>query len=197
MLLQAPEGLMRLISLLFIAIFFLTACGSSANDVLFIETHTSIIKVSERISLTAQATEQLGSPIEWEVLELDGGSLMRSTGQQVTYIAPPYAGTYRIIAKATRANGEKTRAVQIILVQPQLVMEPASVRLMTGETCNFKVIVKGMEQPKIQWSIDEPDGGTINSNGEYKAPFRPGFYTVAATAMTDGRPSATATVRVE
>jgi hypothetical protein len=54
-----------------------------------------------------------------------------------------------------------------------------------------------MEQPKIQWSIDEPDGGSINSNGEYKAPSRPGFYTVVATAMTDGRPSVTATVRVE
>jgi hypothetical protein len=188
---------MRLLTLLFIAIFFLTACGSSANDVLFIETHTSLIKVSERISLTAQATEQLGSPVEWEVLELDGGSLMRSTGQQVTYIAPPYAGTYRIIAKATRTNGERARAVQTIIVQPQLVMEPASIKLVPGETCSFKVIVKGMEQPKIQWGIDEPDGGSINSSGEYKAPPRPGFYTVVATALTDGRPTAMATVRVE
>jgi plastocyanin len=194
---KVPEGLMRLISLLFIAIFFLTACGSSSNDVLFIETHTSIIKVSERIALTAQATELLGSPIEWEVQELDGGSLMRSTGQQVTYIAPSYAGTYRVIAKATRANGERARAVQVIIVQPQLVIEPASVKLAPGETCAFKVIAKGVDSPKIQWSIDEPDGGTITSNGEYKAPSKPGFYTVAATALTDGRPSVMATVRVE
>jgi plastocyanin len=175
----------------------LTACASSNEEVLYIETATSIIKVGERISLTAQATEVLNDPPEWEVLELEGGSLMRTTGHQVTYLAPPYAGTYRVIARAVRANGQKVRAVQVILVQPQVVIEPASVKLAPGETYAFNVKVKGIDSAKIQWSVDESDGGSISQTGLYSAPSRPGYYHVIATAQTDGQPNATASVRVE
>jgi len=178
-------------------VLMLTACASSGDDVLYIETPTSIIKVGERISLTAQATEVLAAPPEWEVQELEGGSLMRSTGMQVTYLAPSYAGTYRIIARATRTNGQKVKAVQVILVQPQLTIEPASVRLAQGETFAFDVKVRGANSLKIQWSIDQPDGGSITQTGAYTAPFRPGFYLIVATAQAEGQPYATANVRVE
>ncbi|MDR0499094.1 MAG: hypothetical protein LBH03_05090 [Holophagales bacterium] len=175
----------------------LVACASSNEEVLYIETSTSIIKVGERISLTAQATEIFNSPPEWEVMELEGGSLMRTTGHQVTYLAPSYAGTYRVIAKAVRANGQKVRAVQVILVQPQLVIEPASVKLAPGETYTFNVKIKGIDSAKIQWSIDESNGGSITQTGLYTAPSNSGYYHVVATAQTDGQPSALASVRVE
>ena len=175
----------------------LTACGSSIDDVLFIETPTSIIKVGERISLTAQATEVLATQPEWEVQELQGGSLLRTTGHQVTYLAPPYAGTYRVIARATRINGQSAKAVQVILVQPHLSIEPASIKLAPGDTFAFSVKVRGTDSLRIQWSIDEPDGGSITQEGVYTAPYRAGFYNIVATAQTDGQPFATAIVRVE
>jgi len=173
------------------------ACGSSSQDVLYIETPASIIKVGERIPLTAQATEVLAAPPEWDVQELEGGSLMRSVGYQVTYLAPPYAGAYHVIAKATRANGQRVRAAQLIVVQPQLVIEPASARLLPGGSCAFNAIVKGVDAPKILWSVEEQDGGSITPAGLYTAPSRPGYYHVTATAQTEWQPSATIVVRVE
>jgi hypothetical protein len=185
------------LSILLIVIFFLTACGSGRDDVLFIETHTSIIKVGERIPLRVQATEVLTGTPEWEVVELDGGSLIRSAGSQVTYIAPLTAGRYHVAVKATLSNGQTARVVQRIIVQPQLEIVPASVKVPTGETFAFKLNLRGVDLQKIRWSIDEPDGGSITSAGLYTAPTRPGFYTVVATAMTEGQPSAFATVQVE
>ncbi|MDR2561004.1 MAG: hypothetical protein LBC63_04465 [Holophagales bacterium] len=175
----------------------LMACGSSNTDVLFIETHTSLIKVGDRISLTAQATELLENQMEWDVLELGGGSLVRTTGQQVTYVAPQYAGTYHVAVRAMRTNGQRARAVQTIIVQPQLSIEPTAVKLMPGASYTFTLKARGVDSTKIQWSIDEPDGGTITSLGVYTAPARRGAFTVAATAMTEGRPSTTAVVNVE
>jgi len=177
--------------------FILTACGSSNTDVLFIETHTSLIKVGDRISLAAQATELLDGQLEWDVLELGGGSLVRTTGQQVTYVAPQYAGTYHVAVKAMRANGQRARAVQTIIVQPQLSIEPTAIRLAPGASCTFILKARGVDSTKIQWSVDESDGGTITSTGVYTAPTGRGAFTVVATALTEGRPSATAVVNVE
>jgi hypothetical protein len=178
-------------------VFFLTACGSGKEEVLYIQTHTSIIKVGDRISLSALATEVLGSQPEWEVIELDGGSLIRTSGQQVTYIAPQHAGRYHIAATAARVGGQTVRAVQRIIVQPQLAIEPASVKLGMGESFAFSLNVKGIEPPRIRWSIDEPEGGSIAATGLYTAPFRAGIYNVVATAMTEGQPMAMATVQVQ
>jgi hypothetical protein len=177
--------------------FFLTACGSSSQDVLYIETPTSVIKVGERISLTAQATEVLAGPPEWDVRELEGGSLTRTTGYQVTYMAPLYAGTYQVTARAARTNGQRVRASQLIIVQPQLVIEPASVKVAAGGAVAFSVITKGIEPPQILWSVDEPGGGSVSQTGLYTAPSKPGYYHVTATAQTEWQPSATAAVRVE
>ena len=175
----------------------MAGCGSSSQDVLYIEAPTYIIKVGERVALTAQATEVLASPPEWDVQELDGGSFMRATGQQVTYLAPPLAGNYHVVARATRANGQKARAVQVIVVQPLLSIEPSSARVAQGGTCAFSVKVKGIEPPKIQWGVEEPDGGSVSPAGVYTAPARPGTFRVVATALTEGHPLATATVRVD
>ena len=188
---------LRFFCLLILSVFFLTACGSGKDDVLFIQTHTSIIKVGDRISLTAQATEMLASQPEWEVLELHGGSLIRTTGQQVTYIAPQFAGRYHVSATAIRTDGQMVRAVQRIIVQPELVLEPTSVKLSQGEIFTFSLTVKGVDTPRIRWSIDEPDGGSITQTGIYTAPFRPGLYNVVATATTEGQPIAAAVVQVE
>lgn len=185
------------ISLTAIFALILAACGSSNTDVLFIEAHTSLIKVGDRISLTAQATELLDGQLEWDVLELGGGSLVRTTGQQVTYVAPQYAGIYHVAVRGMRSNGQRAKAVQTIIVQPQLSLEPVTIRLAPGASHPFALKAKGIDSTKIQWSVDEPDGGSITSSGVYTAPSKSGSFTVVATALTEGRPSATAAVYVE
>ena len=173
------------------------ACGSSGGDVLYIDAPTTNIKVGERISLALQATEALAAPAEWDVQELEGGSLVRTTGQQNTYLAPPLAGTYHIIVRAVRANGQKVRAVQVMVVQANVSVEPASVRLAPGESCTFTAKVRGLRDPKILWTVEDSDGGHVTQSGVYTAPSQLGYYQVTATVQTDDRPSATANVRVE
>jgi hypothetical protein len=173
------------------------ACGYSSQEVLYIDAPSFTINVGERISLTAQATELLTAPPEWEVQELDGGTIMQFKGQQVTYMAPPHAGRYHVIARASMANGQKVKATQVIVVQPQITIEPASLRAAPGGTYSFNVKVKGIELPKIQWSVEESDGGSISASGLYTAPTKPGFYHIVATAQTEWQSVATATVRVD
>jgi hypothetical protein len=180
-----------------IASIFALACGSSSQDVLFIQAPTDVIKVGERISLTAQATETLASQPEWDVHELDGGYFMRTTGTQVTYLAPLYAGRYHVSVKAARANGQIAKATWMVIVQPELSIEPATARVQPGGTQSFAVKIKGIEPPKIVWAIDDARGGTISPSGLYTAPSKPGYYQITATAQTEGLPYATASVRVE
>jgi hypothetical protein len=178
-------------------VIFAAACGSSNQDVLFIAAPTDVLKVGERISLTAQATEVLSSPPEWHVHELDGGYFMRATGTQVTYHAPLYAGRYHVSVSATRANGQRARATWLVMVQPELTIEPAAARVHPGGSLAFSVKVRGIEPPKIAWSVDDSKGGSISATGVYTAPSRSGYYHVTATAQAEGSPSATAAVRVE
>jgi hypothetical protein len=173
------------------------ACGSSGGDVLYIEAPTTTIRVGERISMAALAAEALAAPPEWDVQELEGGSLLRTSGQQTTYLAPPLAGTYHIVVRATRGNGQRVRAVQVMSVQSQVSVEPASARLAPGESCAFTARVRGLRDPKVLWTVEEADGGQVTQAGAYTAPPRPGLYQVTATVQADGQPSATATVRVE
>jgi hypothetical protein len=116
---------------------------------------------------------------------------------QTTYLAPPLAGTYHVVARATRANGQKVRAVQVMSVQAAVSVEPASVRLAPGESCSFAARVRGLRDPRVVWAVEEPDGGQVTQWGAYTAPPVPGYYQVTATVQADGQPSATATVRVE
>jgi hypothetical protein len=174
----------------------LLACGSSGGDVLYIDAPTASIRVGERISLSALATEVLAAPPEWDVQELEGGSLMRTSGQQTTYLAPPLAGTYHIVARATRANGQRVRAVLVVGVQALVSVEPPSVRLAPGESCAFAARVRGLRDPKVVWAVEEPGGGQVTQAGAYTAPAAPGYYRVTATVQADGQPSAAATVRV-
>jgi plastocyanin len=183
--------------LAFFSALLSAACGSSGGDVLYIDAPAAAIKVGERISLSALATEVLAAPPEWDVQELEGGSLVRASGMQTTYLAPPLAGTYHIVARATRANGQRVRAVQVMSVQPAVSVEPASVRLAPGDSCAFAARVRGLRDPRVAWAVEEPDGGQVTQGGAYTAPAAPGYYQVTATVQADGQPSATATVRVE
>jgi hypothetical protein len=173
------------------------ACGSSGGGVLYIDAPAATIKVGERIALTALASEVLAAPPEWDVLELEGGSLLRTTGQQTTYLAPPLAGTYHIVARGVRANGQKVRAVCVMGVLAQVSLEPASIRLPPGGSCTFSAKVRGLRDPRVAWAVEEPDGGQVTQGGAYTAPQEPGYYQVTAVVQADGQPRATATVRVE
>jgi hypothetical protein len=66
----------------------------------------------------------------------------------------------------------------------------------TSGSRTFTATVRGSIDKSVYWSVKQPDGGSISSDGVYTAPTTPGTYTVTATSQADVRASATARVRV-
>src|SRR5512137_73220 len=65
-----------------------------------------------------------------------------------------------------------------------------------GKTWQFAVIVTGIENDTVRWSVEEAGGGTITSGGLYTAPATVGTYHVVATSVVDRTRQGTATVQV-
>jgi hypothetical protein len=58
-------------------------------------------------------------------------------------------------------------------------------------------IVTGFANTNVTWSVDEPQGGSIDQNGLYAAPNVPGTYHVRATSAADNTKFAVAVVTVQ
>jgi hypothetical protein len=72
----------------------------------------------------------------------------------------------------------------------------ASGPMQPGASRDFQATVRGAADKSVYWSVKEPDGGSITSDGVYTAPATPGTYTVTATSRADVRASASVRVTV-
>jgi len=75
-----------------------------------------------------------------------------------------------------------------------LAITPAEIELAPSAMQLFRSSTIGTKDDDIIWSIREKDGGTISSDGNYKAPTTPGTYHV--TAALKGDPTKNAVARV-
>jgi hypothetical protein len=66
----------------------------------------------------------------------------------------------------------------------------------TSGSRTFTATVRGSTDKSVYWSVKEPDGGSVTSDGVYTAPATPGTYTVTATSQADVRASASVRVTV-
>ena len=64
-----------------------------------------------------------------------------------------------------------------------------------GAAINYPANIRYLRQP-VKWSVQEAGGGSINMNGEYTAPDKPGVYHVTVQREDFPALSATATVNV-
>ncbi|MFY0576062.1 hypothetical protein ACN28S_18380 [Cystobacter fuscus] len=64
------------------------------------------------------------------------------------------------------------------------------------ESTAFTASVEGTQEPRILWSVEGEDSGTITSTGVYTAPTQAGTYTVVATNALDTTKKDTAEVTV-
>lgn len=77
-----------------------------------------------------------------------------------------------------------------------LVIQPDIVNLQIRESHYFEARIDNEVQKHINWSVKEPEGGTVDSNGYYTAPNQSGVYEVIAKSMEDEGFTATAFVIV-
>ena len=77
-----------------------------------------------------------------------------------------------------------------------LQIQPATVKLGLGALNSFTALLDG-SGGAVRWTVVTPDGGTITSEGGYKAPQKSGTYQVKVELVSDPSKNATATVTVD
>jgi len=74
-------------------------------------------------------------------------------------------------------------------------IQPPEVTLHVRESVQFSATVIGANSG-IRWSIEEKNGGTVDSNGFYTAPKESGIFHVIAASEADPRAKTSAKVTV-
>lgn len=188
---------MRHLALPALTLLSLVACSSGGREVYFVDPQPALVKVGERLPLKASPAQGTESVPTWEVVELEGGTLLKSQGWQVTYQAPAVAGRYRIALNGTDAKGRKQRQITEVEVQPVISMEPANLTLAPGASRTLQAKVRGSSKVVLHWAVEEDQGGTVTQDGTYTAPAVPGTYHVTATGELPWGIQAIATIRVQ
>jgi uncharacterized protein (TIGR03382 family) len=76
-------------------------------------------------------------------------------------------------------------------------VSPTTASVEAGKTASFNATVDGAAKTAgVTWSVQEPNGGTVNTSGLYTAGTTAGTYHVVATSVLDGTKSAASTVTV-
>ena len=70
------------------------------------------------------------------------------------------------------------------------------VNLYATNSVQFTASVSGTSDSAVNWTVTEPQGGTVTTSGLYTAPAAAGTFHVVATSQVDGTKSATAAVTV-
>lgn len=69
----------------------------------------------------------------------------------------------------------------------RVFIQPSIANLSVMQTCYFTAVFENINDNRVNWSIREINGGTINSNGMYTAPNTPGIYEI--TAQSEAYPN--------
>jgi len=114
-----------------------------------------------------------------------------ATGGTVTpggaYTAPAQPGTHLV---SVRHFPSGQRASAQVTVTNSFGIQPASPELAVGQIQRFQV---AGASGAVAWSVLEPEGGTIQPDGTYTAPKRPGIYHLEAS-LPPGRAQTTVVV---
>lgn len=180
-----------------LALMTLGCSSGDPNEGLALNPALPVARVGESLTIATQAQEALATEPEWEIQEFHGGGFTQSRGFTITYVAPPAAGTYHLVARATRPDGSRLKQIVEIKVLADPRIEPATANLAPGANRVFTARMRGLPRATVTWTVEEPEGGTISPEGQYTAPSQPGTYHIIATSTVDPTVSATATVRVE
>ena len=82
------------------------------------------------------------------------------------------------------------------LAKVTVTINPTKATLFAGETQTFVATVVGTENPSVNWSVEEQDGGAITDVGQYTAPKLQGVYHITATSRARPEANSSATVTV-
>jgi len=143
-------------------------------------------------AFTAKVTGTTNTAVTWSVEESSGGTI-DSAG---LYTRPQNgSGAFHVIA-TSQANSAFISTAVVTVPMPQITIDPMAVTLRPDGTRTFAAKVSGLTNTGVNFTIQEPAGGLVNSVGLYTAPTVTGFYHVVATSADETTVSASATVTV-
>ncbi|MBI2047435.1 hypothetical protein HYT26_04725 [Candidatus Pacearchaeota archaeon] len=150
---------------------------------------------NETIQFTASITGIASTAVVWSLAESSGGAI-NSTG---FYNASSIVGTYHVTAALQSNTSKNATASVAVSLTPSVVISisPSSVTISPNATQQFTASVTGTANRTVIWSVQEADGGTINSTtGFYRAPNVTGTFHVIATLQSNASLTATITISV-
>jgi hypothetical protein len=77
-----------------------------------------------------------------------------------------------------------------------VAVSPGSPSVSVGGKQQFTATVTGTSNTAVTWAVEESNGGTIDSTGNYTAPMKAGSFHVVATSQADSSKSAAAGISV-
>ena len=138
---------------------------------------------------TATVTGSIDTAVSWKVLESGCGAI-DSTG---AFVASEAVGTCHVVA-ASHGDPSKSASATVSVVAVNVAVAPLSVTVHAGLSHTFTADVLGIADHSIDWSVAEPNGGSIAADGTFTASILAG--TVHVVAASHAVPTATATATV-
>lgn len=146
-------------------------------------------QAEQKVVFKAQVLGLADTKVAWSVVEAAGG-LITPAG---VYVAPKEVGTYHV--RATSASQPEVFAeVAIDVIKSSaLQLYPEQQLVRQGQTVQLKPVSWIDESDQPTFSVPA-NGGTIDAQGIYTPPSKPGSYLVTASSSID--PTATATAEL-
>lgn len=157
---------------------------------------------SPSASLRVELSGAAGATVAWSLTPASGGSIT-GAGPVADLVVPPAAGTYRVTARVTRADGTTCEAILgLEVTEPgaceanQIALDlvtPGSPDVAVADTLPLApeatVTLRGTGRgtSRVTLALGAPTDGTLVEQGPgqwtYKAPTAPGDYRLVATSV--------------
>ncbi len=105
----------------------------------------------------------------------------------------PSRGTFEIGLKIIKNNSAKRVRVYWTALynevhrseaarKKRIYLQPDNPNIYTGESMTFTAVLEGFTDERLQWTVKDRNGGTIDKNGKYTAPEMAGIYQIMVSS---------------
>ncbi|MHB9132097.1 MAG: hypothetical protein ACYDBB_13565 [Armatimonadota bacterium] len=154
---------------------------------------SATLAVGLSLQFTATVTDLDPTTVTWAVDEVDGGSITADG----LYTAPLISGTYHVTATSTVDPTVKATVTVTVIQVITVSITPRTIHLAPNETKQFiHHITNTSTTETVTWTVLEPGGGSVTTEGLYTAPTAIGTYHLTVGSVEDPTKWDTATIYV-
>ncbi len=184
----------------------------TAGEDVEVDVSANLTSLVSSVAIDGAPTEALGTNYQLtaHARDADGNTLFSgagfawtSTDPLVLFVDPDtgFAITREqgvVTVQATLKGTTLKGSLQITVTgDPFIVVSPSSPTVGLLGPQQFTAVATGLPNSNVNWSVDEPNGGSVSASGLYTAPATTGTYHVRATSIDSPSVSGTATVIVD